>query len=249
MRILIIEDDEDVSDTLRGALEKAWGPSNVNVDCCYNVYSAREALSRYTYDLISMDLDLSGDPNALERDASEYEGIELLAELPQNTNNHSSGVLVVSGYAERPHIAQALRVLRRKDVLEKPHSELDFVAKVRSILETKDAFVIKPDKNHPGVDTYGKLTLDRRAGIYAWDGMDFSLTTSQYRILDMLAAGYPNVVPVPAPKFLQARIAKSRESLSVQISQVREQLRSIGAPGDIIRFDPITGYMLTLPLR
>lgn len=245
MHILIVEDNEDVGETMRGALEKAWGPNNVKVDCCFNIYQAQRALEDSTYDLITMDLDLSGEIAGPDRDVGDYEGLQLLASLPQSRKNSTAGVLIVSGHAERPAISSILKVLRRKDVLEKPHTDLDFIAKARSILETRDAFIIQPEERRLGVDTYGTLSLDRKSGVYKWRNVEFSLTTSQYRIMDTLASRFPNAVP-PA-EFIKMRISKTRESLSVQISQIRDQMRSIGAPGDVIRFDP-KGYMLDLPL-
>ena len=80
MRIAIVEDSEDESDQYRELIEAAW--DDVTVDQLFNEDQARTMFERKlangeSYDLITLDIDLSGGDPGLDSDG----GFRLLNEM------------------------------------------------------------------------------------------------------------------------------------------------------------------------
>ena len=80
MSIAIVEDSEDESDQYRELIEAAW--DDVEVDQLFNEDQARAMFDRKaaageSYDLITLDIDLSGGDPEIDKDG----GFRLLSEM------------------------------------------------------------------------------------------------------------------------------------------------------------------------
>ena len=123
IHIAIVEDSEDESNQYRDLLEAAW--DDVAVDQLFNEDQARTMFDRKkiageTYDLISLDLDLSGGDPELDKDG----GIRLLTEMSPDLR---STVIVVSGRELSSEAEGFMRALKVVDTLSKPHSPADYL--------------------------------------------------------------------------------------------------------------------------
>ena len=92
--ILIVEDDIDWINTIKGYLEKE---NYKNIDCAYNYTDAIEKLKSKTYCIAIIDLNLE---DSLIAKMEEYEGFKIIAEIENIQYEYRPRVLVITGYVE-----------------------------------------------------------------------------------------------------------------------------------------------------
>ena len=113
MRLLIVEDEKQICDTVAKSLYGA----GYEVDTCYDGEEALECILAENYDLIVLDLNLPG-----------MDGMEILKELRQR--NEETKVLILSA---RGQIADA----GANDYMEKPFHLQELEARIRSLTRRK----------------------------------------------------------------------------------------------------------------
>lgn len=116
MRLLVCEDDADVSRVLRGLLE----PQGYRVDVAPTIERARRLLERHVYAAITMDLVLA-----------DGHAVEFIGELRQQDRTRLTPIVVLSG-SSSPLGQAAVYV---SDVLSKPFDEAALLSAIQNAVE------------------------------------------------------------------------------------------------------------------
>ena len=228
IRIAIIENDEDVSESYETLLKAAWGDA-VEIDLLYNLDQAQRRLrEKVNYDLISLDLHLA---ETWPAHPTDLEGLRLLADMDRDMR---STVLVVSSATTL--VDEYLQLLKVRDVLQKPHSLQDYLKAVRLGLEVQGKIPAGKGALSSTSITLGQLTIDPLKGYPTWKGIELvGCTLTHQRILYKIVANAPSSVPVKGLLEVLPAVTPSRESLNTHISEIRKIFRAVGETSEIIR--------------
>ena len=222
MRIAIVEDSEDDSDQYRELLEAAW--DDVTVDQLFNEDQARTMFARKlaageSYDLITLDIDLSGGDPAIDKDG----GFRLLNEMGSDLR---STVIVVSGRQLSSEVTGFMKALKVVDTLSKPHSPADYLRAVRLGLQLQAKSPSKPILD--GMTTeFGSLRLSPLTGKSTWKGQDLKCTLTQMRLLAILAKNSPTAVAIGKLKKALPALKPTSEAVAVHIAELRKEFRRL----------------------
>ena len=210
MRLLIIEDEKDICDTVAKSLYNA----GYEVDTCYDGNDARDYLLTENYDLVVLDLNLPG-----------KDGMEILKELRQT--NEETKVLILSA---RSQIADKVAGLDAgaNDYMEKPFHLQELEARIRSL--TRRKFVQKDIRLH-----CGDIQFDtRKREAYEKDTF-VSLTRKENGILEYLLFNQGR--PVSQEELIEhvwdANVDSFSGSIRVHMSSLRKKLKAV------LGYDPI----------
>lgn len=162
MRILIVDDDEDVADLARAQLRRA----GYAADTAGDVEAARSALAGVAYDALVLDLGLP-----------DGDGLNFLAELRRAKRQFPVLILSARGRADQ-------RVAGLKagadDYLAKPFDVEELVARIQALLRRPAAMA--------GVSLgLGNLAVDVEGQVAKVDGKDLKLTRRELGVLGALA--------------------------------------------------------------
>ena len=220
--IAIVEDSEDESDQYRELIEAAW--DDVEVDQLFNEDQARAMFSRKlaageSYDLITLDIDLSGGDPEIDKDG----GFRLLSEM---SNDLRSTVIVVSGRQVSSEVAGFMRALKVVDTLSKPHSPADYLRAVRLGLQLQSKSPSKPLLDGM-TSEFGSLSLSPLTGKSSWNGQEIKCTLTQMRLLVILAKNSPNFVPIGKLKMALPTLNPTTEAVAVHIAELRKEFRRL----------------------
>ena len=210
MRLLIVEDEKQICDTVAKSLYGA----GYEVDTCYDGEEALECILAENYDLIVLDLNLPG-----------MDGMEILKELRQR--NEETKVLILSA---RSQIADKVEGLDAgaNDYMEKPFHLQELEARIRSL--TRRKFVQKDVCLESGGIKFD--TIKREA--YA-KGKKVSLTRKENGILEYLLLNLGR--PVSQEELMEHVWDASADSFSgairVHMSSLRKKLKAV------LGYDPI----------
>lgn len=159
MRILIVEDEMELCDSIAEGLEI----DGYAVDTCYNGSEAFELLLVETYDLVVLDLNLPG-----------MDGMELLKEVRRQNNELK--VLILSARGSVSDKVQGLDI-GANDYLAKPFDFEELEARIRNLLRrsfTQENTVL----------VCGKLSMDTIKRIALADGVQVPLTKKELALLE-----------------------------------------------------------------
>ena len=210
MRLLIVEDEKQICDTVAKSLYAA----GYEVDTCYDGEEAFECILAENYDLIVLDLNLPG-----------MDGMEILKELRQR--NEETKVLILSA---RGQIADKVEGLDAgaNDYMEKPFHLQELEARIRSL--TRRKFVQKNVCLESGEIRFD--TVKREA--YA-KGQAVSLTRKESGILEYLLLNLGR--PVSQEELIEhvwdATVDSFSGSIRVHMSSLRRKLKTV------LEYDPI----------
>ena len=203
MRLLIVEDEKQICDTVAKSLYAA----GYEVDTCYDGEEAFECILAENYDLILLDLNLPG-----------MDGMEILKELRQR--NEETKVLILSA---RGQIADKVEGLDAgaNDYMEKPFHLQELEARIRSL--TRRKFVQKNVCLESGGIRFD--TVKREA--YA-KGKPVPLTRKESGILEYLLLNLGR--PVSQEELIEHVWDSSVDSFSgsirVHMSSLRKKLKA-----------------------
>ncbi len=162
MRILIVEDDEDVADLARAQLRRA----GYAADTAGDVEAARSALAGVSYDALVLDLGLP-----------DGDGLNFLAELRRAKRQFPILILSARGRADQ-------RVAGLKagadDYLAKPFDVEELVARIQALLR-------RPTALAGATLGLGNLAVDVEGQVAKVDGKDLKLTRRELGVLGALA--------------------------------------------------------------
>ena len=210
MRLLVVEDEKDLCDTIA----KVLYDSGYEVDTCYDGEEALDYILTEEYDLIVLDLNLPG-----------MDGMDILKELRQK--NEETKVLILSA---RSQIADKVEGLDAgaNDYMEKPFHLQELEARIRSL--TRRKFVQKDVCLQCGDIRFN--TRERAA--YA-KGELVSLTRKENGILEYLLLNQGRSVSQEEliEHVWDASVDSFSGSIRVHMSSLRKKLKAV------LGYDPI----------
>ena len=210
MRILIVEDERALCDTLAKSLKR----KGYETDVCYDGESALEWMLAEKYDLILLDLNLPG-----------RDGMELLRALRER--DRETRVLILSA---RSRISDKVEGLDcgANDYLVKPFHLEELEARVRSLTRRK---FIQQDV----CLCCGRLSFNTRSRVAAVDGQTLALTRKESGVLEylLLHQGRPVSQEELIEHVWDGSVDSFSNSIRVHISALRKKLRAA------LGYDPI----------
>ena len=200
MRILIVEDERALCDTIARSLRNLA----YSVDCCHDGREALDLLSIEVFDLVVLDLNLP-----------RIDGMTVLRELRKT--DCETKILILSARGEVSDKVAGLDA-GANDYLTKPFHLDELAARIRNLTLRRFAQVL----------TCGKLSFDTKARIASVDSEALSLTRKETGILEYLMLNQGR--PVSQEELIEHVWDSSVNSFSnatrVHISSLRKKLRS-----------------------
>lgn len=159
--ILVIDDEPDIREVMRFALESA----EFRVLEAGHADEARKLLSREVLDLILLDWMLPG-----------RSGLELAQQLKQNPKTKAIPIIMVSARGEEEDRVKGLDT-GADDYIAKPFSPREMVARVKAVLRRA-----KPDEATDEIEI-GGLVMDNLGHRVTADGRAIEVAPTEYRLL------------------------------------------------------------------
>lgn len=229
MKILLIDDDSDVTESVRLGFGLQW--REVELLSAPNGDEGLRLLEEERPDLVLLDVGLP------RRD-----GYEILRELRAFTD------VPVIMLTARDDVADKVKGLElgADDYMTKPFDHLELLARVRAVLRRLD---LKSPKSRVPSFRSGPLEIDFDAQEARLDGEHVQLTPTEYRLLEDLARNAGWVVPHAT---LLARVwgreyVDELDYLRVYVRRLREKLGDDPARPRYIRTERGVGYRFIAP--
>ncbi len=212
MKILIIEDEQDMLQNMKDFLEK----ENFVVETADSVFEAQNKIGVYSYDCILLDINL--------KDGS---GFSLLEDLKKN--NIEDGVIIVSARNSLDDKLEGLN-LGADDYLAKPFHMSELNARVKAVLRRRQF------KGNNKI-TIGNLSIDLDEHEVSIDGKLLNLNRKEFEILLFFTSNQNRLVNKSA---LAEHVwgdhidqADSFEFIYSQIKNLRKKLKAADADIEI----------------
>ncbi|NND44466.1 MAG: response regulator transcription factor [Xanthomonadales bacterium] len=223
MRILVVEDDTRLQQSLAEDLRKAGYAVDVSGDGVEGLYYAEE----YPIDLAIIDLGLPG-----------MSGLELIRKL--RAAERRFPVLILTARSEWQDKVKGLEA-GADDYLTKPFHAEELKARVAALLRRSAGH------SQPEV-TLGPLSIDLSAQRVSLDGEEVELTTYEYKVLEYLVMHPGEVVTKTAltEHIYEEDADRDSNVIEVFIGRLRKKIDPDGKlkPVDTLRG---RGYRLNLP--
>jgi len=205
MRILIVEDDPDISELVGRYLDKAGFMTE-------RIASGREALTAIVArppELLVLDLMLP-----------HVDGLEVCRVLRANETTASIPIIMLTARAEESERIVGLE-LGADDYLAKPFSPNELVARVRALLR-------RAHRAAPPARTlaYGPIALDSERHLVSCGGRDVTLTAKEFLLLEYLLQHRGRVLSrdVLLTDVWGYRYTGGTRTVDVHIRRLREKL-------------------------
>ncbi len=201
MRLLIVEDTEDLADAIRHRLRR----SGYAVDCAGDGQSAVDLTSREQYDLIILDLMLPV-----------LSGREVLARF--RCHDKRTPVLVLTARGDVCTKVDLLD-LGADDYLVKPFDLLELEARVR-------ALVRRPTGHAQSVVTAGNLKLDLATRRVHIDHKEISLGLREFRLLELFLSNIDRLLTKTSilDRLYGGEEAVAPNAVELYVSRLRRKL-------------------------
>ena len=210
MRLLIAEDDRDISKALVMILEK----NNYSVDSVFNGKEAYEYAVSDNYDGIILDIMMP-----------ELDGIEVLTKL--RSERISTPILLLTAKAEVDDRVAGLDA-GADDYLAKPFAISELLARLRAMLRRKGEF-------QPDILEFKSVTLNKATYELGYNDKYVRLAGREFQMLEMLMK-MPGQV-IPTDQFMDKIWGWDSEVevsiVWVYISNLRKKFATIQAPIEI----------------
>lgn len=221
-RILIVDDDEDLSFIISEMLEN-YG---YQVSCAENGSKAFEMLSDNSYHLILLDINLP-----------ETTGFELCKELRKVSN-----VPVIFASARTSETDRITGFdIGGDDYLPKPYSMQELLSRVNALVRRAYGF-----SEEEKIETFGKVTVNITSRTVTKDGQEVSLSLKEFDLLAFLCQ-HKNTA-ISKEKIISevwgAFSLVEPSTLTVHIRWLREKLEDEPAKPKYIKTVYKVGYML-----
>jgi two-component system response regulator TctD len=201
MRILLVEDHEELSRWLAQALRQA----HLTVECVHDGADADALLHTQDYALVILDLGLP-----------RMDGLEVLRRM--RARGSATPVLIVSGRAGLQQRVQGLNQ-GADDYLAKPFAMAELEARVKALLR-------RGQGNETPLLQCGGLSFDTVTRRFAYGGAELALTPREYAVLEALIVRRGAVV---AKEKLFAEVfalneEANPEAIEIYIHRLRKKL-------------------------
>ena len=175
MKILIVEDEQDLRETIRTSLLK----EKFVVETAADYFSALDKINDYDYDCILLDIMLPGGS-----------GLDLLRELKHLRRTDS--VLIISAKDSLDDKVDGLE-LGADDYLTKPFSVDELLARLR-VTQRRLSFMQETMSAQDSVFVSGPLKIDFSAGCACLNEEPLALTPTEYKLLCLMARNVGKVL-------------------------------------------------------
>lgn len=202
MRILVIEDEKELCDSIKEGLIL----DGYEVDACYNGLDGEEMATVETYDLILLDLTLP-----------DMDGMEILQSV--RSQNALVPILILSARVQTEDKVEGLD-RGANDYLTKPFDFNELEARIRSL--TRRKFVQKSIYL-----SFDGLELDTKSRRLHYNGEEIFLTKKEMGILEYLLLNQERVVSQEEiiEHVWNNEVNEFSNSIRVHISALRKKLR------------------------
>jgi DNA-binding response OmpR family regulator len=210
MRILVVEDEKDLTDVLQLGLSR----QGYSVDSAYDGEKALELLEVNSYDLVILDLNLP-----------RVDGLEVCRLL--RAGNSPTGILMLTARAGFDDRVKGLD-LGADDYLIKPFHFPELLARVRAVLR-------REGEQRQVILRVGELTLDPNARKAYVGATQVNLTAKELGVLEYLMRNAGQVV---SQEDLLEHVWNEdanlfTQSIKVHINNIRRKLEVAGGQGMI----------------
>lgn len=224
--IQIIEDGQDQARVMDQILRKASFRTNVAFDGPTGI----QDIWRLKPALVLLDLILPG-----------MGGKEICGRLRTDPQTKTMGIVFVTAMTAEDHKIAALEC-GADDVISKPYSSRELVARVRTVLRRIALEAPQPDE-----DAENDVVLEEMHYVVSFRGRRVSLTKAEWIVLGRLARTPGKVVPreeLRAALWGEDGLSHDRE-LDLTIQHLDRKLSGDGGAPDLITGVQGTGYRLT----
>ena len=221
MRILLVEDDELVSQ----ALEKILLSQDYVVDIATNGELGWELVEAFAYDLIVLDIVLP-----------KLDGIHLCRRLRES--GYQIPVLLLTGQDSSTDKVMGLDA-GADDYVVKPFEVTELLARIRVLLRRSSI-------SGPVTLEWAHLRLDPGLCQVTYRDQLLTLTPKEYRLLELFLRNHNRVFSRSAilDHLWPYEQAPSEDAVTVHIKDLRKKLKQAGAPRDFIETVYGQGYRL-----
>ena len=219
-RILIIDDDQELSEMLAGYLEQEGFAAR----SCLSVAEGAQAALGGDCDLAILDLSFP-----------EGNGFDALAAIRAESQ---LPVIILSGRSD--HVDRIVGLeMGADDYVQKPFEPRELLARIRAVLRRSAGSGRAGDKRPPVV-VLGDLMVDRAGRRVKRAGQVVRLTQTEYALLDLLVSAKGRVVGREelSVEVLGRETTPYDRSLDVHMSNLRRKLGALGDAGE-----PLIGAM------
>jgi len=224
MRILVVEDDEFIANALHLVLSE----QNYAVEIAADGEAGWELVQAYEYDLILLDVMLP-----------KLDGIELCRRV--RSQGYKMPILLLTGRDSSHDKAIGLDA-GADDYLVKPFDQEELFARVRALLR-RGNMSVSP------VLEWGELRLDPSSCEVTYSGRSLQLTPKEYALVELFLRNNRRVFSCSAilDRIWSFDKTPGEEAVRTQIKGVRQKLKAVGAPADLIETVYGIGYRLKSP--
>lgn len=230
MRILIVEDDIQLADMLTEALTNR----QYAVDVAQDGEAAWHWLKTLDFDLILLDVTLP-----------KMDGIRFCQQLRGSSGDarhtHHNPAIPVLMLTARDTIADKIIGLDAgaDAYMVKPFDLEELMAQIRALLR-RGGTTIRPKL------TWGGLSLDPTTYEVTYGEHFLNLTRKEYALLELLLANGRKVLSRPGiiDRLWAMDEAPTEEAVKTHIRTLRQKLRNVGAPDDLIETVHGLGYRM-----
>ena len=206
-QLLIIDDDQVLSEMLSEYLAE----EGFQTDCAYDGLVGLNKAKSEDFDLIILDVMLPS-----------LNGFEILKRLRKDS---AVPVLMLTARGDDVDRIVGLEI-GADDYLPKPFNTRELVARIRSILRRTDKRALSEKSSW----SLGDLKIDIQNWQASYKGLDFELTSAEFRIIDKLFK--QNGKPVSREELTEYALGRAMNdfdrSIDTHVSNLRKKLSNLG---------------------